>query len=366
MLERTITFDIFIRWILGALLILGLLYLTNYLGSVLLPFFIAWLLAYLIHPIVLFVQNKMRVRNRVLSIIITLLFVIIAISSVVCMIIPPMVDQFERLGELVTHYLNNPAHSDSIPVAIRDWISENKDNIHKFFRNEEVTEAIRNAMPEVFAVLGHTANVIISIVASLITLIYLFFILMDYEILSASVIKIFPKKNRPFWQSLINDVERELNSYIRGQSLIALCIGILFCIGFTIIGFPMAIGMGIMIGVMSLIPYVHSLALIPIVVLSLLKSVETGESFWLVLMSAMIVFGIIQLLTDMVLTPKIMGKAMRLNPAILLLSLSVWGALLGFVGLIIALPLTTLLIAYYKRYVTKEAETEENIEKQPK
>lgn len=364
MLEKTITFDLFIRWVLGALLVLAILWLTNHLGSVLLPFFVAWLLAYLIHPIVLFVQNKVRVRNRVAAIIITLLFIIGVISGVVYMIIPPMVEQFERLGELVVHYLNNPAHSDSFPVVVRDWLSDNKENIHKFFRNEEVTESIRNFMPKVFAVLGRTASVLISIVASFITLIYLFFILLDYETLSGSVIKIFPKKNRPFWQSLMNDVERELNSYIRGQSLVALCIGILFCIGFTIIGFPMAIGMGIMIGVMSLIPYVHSLALIPIVILSLLKSVDTGESFWLVLLSAMIVFGIIQLLTDMVLTPKIMGKAMRLNPAVLLLSLSVWGALLGFVGLIIALPLTTLLIAYYKRYVTKEPELDALEEKQ--
>jgi len=53
-------------------------------------------------------------------------------------------------------------------------------------------------------------------------------------------------------------------------------------------------------------------------------------------------------------TPKVMGKAMGLNPAILLLSLSVWGALLGFIGLIVALPLTTLIIAYWQRYVTKE------------
>jgi len=62
---------------------------------------------------------------------------------------------------------------------------------------------------------------------------------------------------------------------------------------------------------------------------------------------------------DMVITPKIMGKAMGLNPAILLLSLSVWGALLGFIGLIIALPLTTLIIAYWQRYVTKEHQDEE-------
>lgn len=363
MLEQTITFDRVVRWIIAALIVLAVIFLTNYLGSVLIPFFVAWLLAYLIYPIVCFVQHKIRVGNRVVSIIISLLFVVGVIAGVTWLIIPPMVEQFERLGELVVRYLNNPAHSDSIPVVVRDWIGDNKENIQNFFRSEEMTGVIRNAMPKVFAVLGHTANIIISIVASMITLIYLFFILMDYESLSASFIKIFPKKSRPFWQALINDVERELNSYIRGQSLVALCIGILFCIGYTIIGFPMAIGLGIMIGVMSLIPYVHSLALIPIVILSLLKSVDTGESFWFILLSAMIVFGIIQIITDMVLVPKIMGKAMRLNPAVLLLSLSVWGALLGFVGLIIALPLTTLLIAYYKRYITKEPETEEKVEK---
>lgn len=365
MLEKTITFDRVVRWVLGALLVMAIFYLVRYLGDVLLPFFVAWLLAYLIYPIVLFIQHRMRVGSRVVSIVLALVFVVAVIGGVVYMIIPPMVEQFERLGELLTRYFNNPAHADSFPVVVRDWLSDNKDNIRQVFHNDDMTETVRNLMPKVFSFIGKTANVLVSIVASFIALIYLFFILLDYEKLSASFIRIFPKKNRPFWQSFMADVEREMNSYIRGQSMVALCIGVLFCIGFTIIGFPMAIGMGIMIGVMSLIPYVHSLALIPIVVLSLLKSVDTGENFWLILLSAMAVFCIIQIITDMVLTPKIMGKAMRLNPAVLLLSLSVWGALLGFVGLIIALPLTTLLIAYYKRYITKESENTQISEKSP-
>ena len=126
----------------------------------------------------------------------------------------------------------------------------------------------------------------------------------------------------------------------------------------------MAIGMGILIGLMSLIPYVHSLALIPIVFLSFLKSADTGDSFWGILLSALAVFAIVQVITDMVLTPRIMGKAMGLNPAVLLLSLSVWGALLGFIGLIIALPLTSLIISYYDRYVIHRdgAETEPEAE----
>jgi len=352
----TITFDRFIRWMLGALLAAAIIYMVNYLSNVLLPFFIAWLLAYLLYHTVRFVQYRMHVPGRVLSIIVTLVFVTVVIGCIVWMIIPPMIEQFERLGYLLGRYLHDTIHVNNFPAAIQLWLRENDETITSLFRNEDIMEAVKETMPKVFAVIGKTANIIMSIIASLITLLYMFFILKDYEKLSAGFIRLFPPKNRPFWRELTDDVERELDSYIRGQSLVALCIGVLCCIGFTVIGFPMAIGLGIMIGLMSLIPYVHSLALIPIVFLSALKAADTGQNFWVVLASALAVFAIVQVITDMVLVPKIMGKAMGLNPAVLLLSLSVWGSLLGFLGLIIALPLTTLIIAYYQRYVTKEGQ----------
>lgn len=352
----TITFDRFIRWMLGALLAAAIIYMVNYLSNVLLPFFIAWLLAYLLYPTVRFVQYRMHVPGRVLSISVTLVFVTVVIGCIVWMIIPPMIEQFERLGYLLGRYLHDTIHVNNLPAAIQLWLRENDETITSLFRNEDIMEAVKETMPKVFAVIGKTANIIMSIIASLITLLYMFFILKDYEKLSAGFIRLVPPKNRPFWRELTDDVERELDSYIRGQSLVALCIGVLCCIGFTVIGFPMAIGLGIMIGLMSLIPYVHSLALIPIVFLSALKAADTGQNFWVVLASALAVFAIVQVITDMVLGPKIMGKAMGLNPAVLLLSLSVWGSLLGFLGLIIALPLTTLIIAYYQRYVTKEGQ----------
>lgn len=356
MIEEKITFDKFIRWALTSVVVIAVLLLMNYLSSVLLPFFVAWLLAYLIYPVVKFVQYKMRVPTRVLSIIVSLVFIIGVIGGIFYLIIPPMIDQFDKLSEVLSRYLHEKTHINNFPVTIQQWLNENKDSIMDFFQQEDVTEAIKNAMPKVFSVIGQTANVIISIVASLITLLYLFFILLDYERLASGFIKIFPKKNRPFWHALINDVEREMNSYIRGQSLVALCIGVLFCIGFTIIDFPMAIGLGILIGILSLIPYVHGLAFIPMIILSLLKAADTGQNFWIIFASAVGVFLVVQVITDMVLTPKIMGKAMGLNPAVILLSLSVWGALLGFIGLIVALPLTTLIIAYYQRYVTKDVD----------
>jgi predicted PurR-regulated permease PerM len=142
-----------------------------------------------------------------------------------------------------------------------------------------------------------------------------------------------------------------MGNYFRGQSLVALCVGILFAIGFSIIDFPMAIGLGLFIGLLNLIPYLQMVGIIPTIMLALLKAYDTGGSFWLILLSALAVFAVVQTIQDMILTPRIMGKAMGLNPAMMLLSLSVWGALLGFIGLIIALPLTTLIIAYVNEWI---------------
>ncbi len=359
MTTQPITFDRFIRWAGTAAIIAIVIYFINELSSVLLPFAIAWLAAYLLYPIVRFVQYRLHVPTRILSILVTLVFVIGVISLVVYLIIPPMIEQFERLGKVVSNYVEHSAALHNIPDMVRDWITQHRMEIEQFCQSDKFLETLRTTIvPNLFSFISQTAGVIISIVASAITILYMFFILLDYEYLTENWIKIFPKKNRPFWNELSGDVKRELNNYIRGQSLVALTMGVLFCIGFTIIDFPMAIGLGILIGIMDLVPYLHTLALIPTAILALMKASDTGQNFWLVFGAAVLVFCVVQVIIDMFVTPKIMGKAMRLNPAILLLSLSVWGSLLGFIGLIIALPLTTILMAYWQRYITKDTRPE--------
>lgn len=354
--DKPITFDTFVRGLSYGLLALAVILLINYLGSVLLPFAIAWLFAYLLYPMVRFVQYKLHVPGRVLSIIVTLVVVIAVLTGVAWLVIPPMIEQFQRLGELFTTYIQTTAQIDNIPDAVAQWTQEHRRELEEFMRSDKFTEGVKDALPQMFNVVGETASIIISIVASLITLLYMFFILMDYEYLTENWIKIFPKKIRPFWSELAKDAERELNNYIRGQGMVAFIMGLLFCIGFTIIDFPMAIGLGILIGILDLVPYLHTFALIPTALLALLKAADTGQNFWIVFAMAVAVFAIVQVIIDLVVTPYVMGKAMQLNPAILLLSLSIWGALLGFIGLIIALPATTLLMAYYQRYITKENE----------
>ena len=353
-MSKEITFDKFIRWAGIVVLVLAVLYIINYLSDVLLPFFIAWFFAYLLYPVVKFIENKLHVKVRALSILLAMGAAIAIVGGVIWLIIPPMIDQFDKLGIVLTKWVHQTTHTNNLTALIKEWLQANQSIIEHFLKSKDFSDALKSTMPKVFSVVSQTATIIMSIVASMITLLYMFFILLDYETLTANWVRIFPRKNRPFWHALMKDVERELNNYIRGQGMVSLCMGIMFCIGFTIIGFPMAIGLGILIGIMNLVPYLHTFALIPTAFLAMLKAADTGQNFWVVFGLAFLVFCVVQVITDMVVTPKIMGKAMGLNPAILLLSLSVWGALLGFIGLIVALPLTTLLIAYWQRYVTRE------------
>ena len=353
-MPKEITFDKFIRWAGVTLIVFAVLYITNYLSEVLLPFVIAWFFAYLLYPVVKFIENKLHIKVRALSIILAMGAAIAVIGGVLWLIIPPMIDQFDKLGEVLTRWLHQTTHTNILTAMYKEWLQENQSQIEHILKSKDFSDTLKTTMPKLFSVVGQTANIIISIVASMITLLYMFFILLDYETLTANWVRIFPKKNRPFWQELMKDVERELNNYIRGQGMVALCMGIMFCIGFTIIGFPMAIGLGILIGIMDLVPYLHTFALIPTAFLAMLKAADTGQNFWMVFGLAFLVFCVVQVITDMVVTPKIMGKAMGLNPAILLLSLSIWGALLGFIGLIIALPLTTLLIGFWVWFVLSE------------
>ena len=365
-MSKEITFDKFIRWAGIVTLVIAVLYITNYLSGVLLPFFIAWFFAYLLYPVVKFIEKKLHVKVRAISILLAMGAAIAIVGGVVWLIIPPMIDQFDKLGEVLTRWVHQTTHTNNLTMLIKEWLQDNQITIERFLKSKDFSDALKTTMPKVFSVVSQTATVLMSIVASMITLLYMFFILLDYETLTANWVRIFPKKNRPFWTALMKDVERELNNYIRGQGMVSLCMGIMFCIGFTIIGFPMAIGLGILIGIMNLVPYFHTFALIPTAFLAMLKAADTGQNFWVVFGLAVLVFCVVQVITDMVVTPKIMGKAMGLNPAILLLSLSIWGALLGFLGLIVALPLTTLLIAYWQRYVTREKpQYEENLEQDP-
>ena len=358
MLEKEITFDRVVRWLLVALLATGLVLLVRRLSSVLLPFFVAWILAYMMYPLVLFLQRRCRLRYRVPSIIVALLIVLGVLALCLWLVVPPIVEESIRMASLINVYFHDTLASSELFANLQSMLQSyaNDESLVNLFQQSSVMDIAKNIVLQVWEFLSGTINFALGMLGSVIVLLYLFFILMDYEKIASGWLRLIPPGSRGFAGMVAHDVKSGMNSYFRGQSLIALLVGILFSIGFLVIDFPMAIGLGLFVGLLNLIPYLQLVGFIPTVILALVKSADTGQSFWLIMLSALAVFAIVQAIQDVVLTPRIMGHAMGLNPAVILLSLSVWGSLLGFIGLIIALPLTTLLISYYRRFILKETD----------
>ena len=358
MFKNPITFDSFIRGVMLLLLFIGIGLLINRLSGVLLPFFIAWLLAYLMYPLVKFLQYKCRLRNRTLSIIVAALIVLAVITGLLLLIIPPIVSEFSKASALFSKYADRFLGGTGVIPYIQQFLdqfgSKYQKSILDLVQERSFMEAAQSVLGQLWDVVYQTVDFDIGLIGSLIVLLYLFFILQDYEKINDGWIAMIPKGSRSFASQLADDVKSGMNSYFRGQGLVALCVGILFSVGFLIVGFPMAIALGMFMGFLNLVPYLQTLGFLPMILLALLKAADTGENFWMILLPAVIVVAVVQVLQDTFLVPKIMGSAMGLNPAVILLSLSIWGSLLGFIGLIIALPLTTLLISYYRRFVIGE------------
>ena len=306
------------------------------------------------YPMVTFFQYQLKIKNRVASILITMLVLLVVITLAFVILVPPIIEEFGKLKGLLTTYFIEGSKQAAIPGTMANFIKGHINMIQEALNEENISNMVRSLLPKAWSIFTQSVNVIVSIFATFIVLLYTFFILLDYETIATGWAGLVPMKYREMSVRIVNDVKEGMNKYFRGQALVAFLVGILFSIGFLIIDFPLAIGFGLFIGLLNMVPYLQLVALVPTILLSLLKAADTGTNFWWILAGALLVFCIVQVIQDTIIVPKIMGKITGLNPAIILLSLSIWGALMGIVGMIIALPCTTIILSYYKRYIKKQ------------
>lgn len=354
------TFDRVVRIVIGLTVLIILSLLLKRLSDVLLPFFIAWLIAYLLQPFVSFFQYKLKFKSRILAVFSTLVLFTAVISGLIFLLIPLIGNEMEKMSNIIALYTKGLNMDSIIPLAwqneFRNYLSHL--NFQSVLNDEKLMVVIQKVMPRLWDLLNGSLNLILGLTVVIIIFLYLIFILIDYEKITNGMFNIIPIKYRSLISGIINDLEVGMNRYFRGQALVAIIVSFLFCVGFSIVGLPLAIVLGLLLGVLSMVPYLKAIAIVPGTILAFLQSVETGQNFFSLMLWLVAIFLIIQTIEDLILVPKIMGRVTGLNPAIILLSLSVWGSLMGMIGLIIALPFTTLIISYYKRFVLKEGETE--------
>ena len=356
-LKPVIDFDRFVRGLLFLAVITVLVLGLRWLSPVLIPFFAAWAIAWILAPVVNFFQSTCRLRSRVLSVLITLALLIGLASAVAWLIIPPLIDGVTQIKDALLSYLasghiRNVHLPEWLDHLMQQWLDQEK--IQSMLRSDNLMKTIRETLPHVWNMLVSTANLVMSLVGAAFGALYLFFLLLDYDYYTTAWINWLPRAQRNFFRRLSEDLGRNMRGYFRGQALVALSNCVMFTLGFWIIGLPMPVGMGLFVGLISFIPYVQVVGFAPAAVLALMEMSDTGRSFWGLMALVLLVYIVVQVLQDTVFTPRIMGKIMGLSSAMVLLSLSIWSYMAGIIGLIIALPLTTIIFAYYKRYILKE------------
>ncbi len=353
--HKVITFDQVIRGIIAIVLVGLLVWLIDYLKHVLLPFCVACLVAYLLEPVVEFQQKKLGLKRRLIPVVLTLLEATVVVVGIGCIIVPMAISELDQL-EVLIQASSGKSYS-LFPPEVRDFIYNTFDveALKESLDPQQLLEMVSSGG----SVLNATIDLVMHTIEWLLTFIYVIFIMLDYRNLMRGFNRMVPPRYRPKLYPIFDEIKVNMARYFRSQAVIAACAAVFYCIGFTIVDLPLAIVMGVLVGVLYMIPYVQYVTLLPVAILCYLDSLTGAATFWTELGQCALVYVVSQCICDYFLTPKIMGKTLGLNPAIILLSLSVWGTLLGIIGMIIALPATALLITYYKRLILDDGKAGE-------
>ena len=356
--RRPFTLDRTVRIFFTIAVVLAVLWLVGYLKGVLLPFVVACLICYILEPVVKWNMRWTHCRKRFLPVILTLLEATVLIGGLIMVTVPYLVSEYQDMALTIRKFA---ATQISIPYLSESWhriIRENIDfdELSRLLSRDEWKQLARTAISSSWSFLTSSVAFIAGVVSWLLVVLYVIFIMLDYERLMLSFKQLVPYSHRQRTFRIARDIKNTMQRYFRGQFLIAMLVGLMFAAGFLLIDLPMGVALGLFIGVLNLVPYLQLISLPITAVLCMIWTMTTGGSFWLIFWEAMAVYVVVQCIQDLLLTPKIMGKAMGLNPAVILLSLSIWGSLLGFMGFIIALPLTTLILSYYNLYIIQRGD----------
>ena len=347
--SRPYTFDRVVRLLIGCAIFAFIIWLLDLLKDVLLPFCVACLIAYLFEPFVQYNRSRLRLKGRITAIVVTLFEALVFFGILLYMCVPSIITEMHQMADLLRNYANSDVSIQYLPPEIHDILKSNID--FEELAHTLMQQDMRSIIDKGMTVIHGGVHVVLGVVAWLIVFLYVIFIMLDYDRLMRGFKLLVPPRFRPVAYKVGNDIKESMNHYFRGQALIACVVAVIYCVGFSLCGLPLAIVLGLGTAVLFMIPYCQYLSIIPVTLLCLVDSANSGNHFWTQWWECMGVFLLVQIVADLILTPRIMGKAMGLNPAIILLSLSIWGSLFGLIGMIIALPLTTLLLSYYEQYV---------------
>lgn len=351
-MTKPFTFDRVARIFFGVALMAGIVGLLMVLRDALLPFAAACLIAYVIEPMVEWNMRLTRLRGRLVPVLMTIVEVAAVVGGFLAVFLPEFITDGHRIAGLVDHYKAAGGNLDFLPASLHRFIGNNMDleGIRDMLSRQDVDKVLARAA----TFFSGGLDALGGLISWAIVILYVFFILLNYPTLMRGIKNIVPPQWRHISDPVFSDVSYTMKRYFHTQALISAIVGVIYAVGFSIVGLPMGAALGLLNAVLFMVPYMVYVSVIPMTLLCIFSAVDGGVSFWGLWLKCAAVYVVAESIADLVLTPRLMGKSLNLDPAIILLSLSVWGTLLGFLGVIIALPLTTLAIAYYRQYVLND------------
>ncbi len=334
-----------------SLLLLALATLLWLLAPVLTPFVVAAILAYALTPVVDALTRLGRGRTpRVLLVVLVEVVFLLLLLSIALLIVPILLKQLPLLREQV------PPILDKLNATLAPWLTQLGLHVSldvgslKAFVMGHLNTNLEDSVGKLLASAKFGGSVALSLLGNAVLIpVVLFYLLLDWAKFIHMLRSLIPLHQRKTVDSFTDEADAVLGQYLRGQLLVMGVLAVYYSIGLALFGLDLALPIGVFTGLAIAIPYVgFGLGLILALLAGFLEfAAQTGHVSALLMVA--VVYGLGQLLESFFLTPRLVGERIGLHPLAVIFALLAFGQLLGFVGILIALPLSAVLLVAIRR-----------------
>jgi predicted PurR-regulated permease PerM len=331
------------RWAIGlgvAALLVVLLYSLERLATLT---FLSFLVAYVLDPLVTRLA-RLRYVSRFAATLIVLIALGVGFAAVLFVVIPDIVDEFRQflsrmpdkmaaLNDSIVPWFEKITGVD-VPNNVAEALTRLRAHLQAL--GPRIVEPATDVLTVAFS---RTFSVIFAVVGAMMFPLFVFFLLKDFPRIIDAVDGLIPLRFREPARGIAREVDESLSAFLHGQFMVMLVLGTLYSVGYSIVGIPVAIGVGLLTGLLCFIPYVGAATgFILALILSVLDFQGAGR-----VIGVAIVFGTVQLSDAVFITPKILGGKLGLRPLWIIVALMAGGELFGFLGVLLAVPTTAVL-----------------------
>ncbi len=331
------------RWLWGLAIFAGFLIAAWKLENLATLLLLSFLTAYILNPLVSRLE-RFRFLNRAGATVFTLVALFLLFLTAALVVVPEVIHEFRLFILRLPSYVNGirsgtvPWLENELGIVVPGSIRGAVDQFGQEI-NELVPRFLGWVTSLAASLFSGTFSVVAKTAAVLMFPMFLFFLLKDYNFVIGTVDELLPPRNKSVVHNIMLEIDKSLSAFLHGQFMVMLVLGTLYSVGYSIVGVPVALGVGLLTGILCFVPYFGAATgFVSALLLTILAQKGAGA-----VIGVMVVFGSVQLLDAVLITPKIIGGQLGLSPLWIIIALMAGGEMFGFFGILLAVPTTAVL-----------------------